>query len=268
MLETPHALGAVRRHTRASGRGQPFTAGRVGSCGAPTRQLAHLRSSWRDPHPGRSAAPVPCVGHAEPVTEPAHPSHALILDVDGVVSPVHSAGSPWGALVNAGNVFGPVLDALARRPGVSCWWLTSWTDQMRLAMDPFPGRAWPVVGSLDDQRGVGRSWWKMAAVQAWVARHPTVRSVAWCDDHLRGGRPAAARRWFRVPRRRGAAGGADHPRRAHPGAPRPARGVGELGNAASSVSVVEAGELLVRDASWSRRDTCLVPCCWHPAWHE
>jgi hypothetical protein len=139
------------------------------------------------------------------VTEPAAPSHALILDIDGVVSPVHPAGSPWGALVSAGNVFGPVLvapamcerlDALGRRPGVSCWWLTSWTEEMRRAMDPFPGRAWPVVGSLDDHQGPGRSWWKMAAMQEWVAQHPTVRSVAWCDDHLRGGRPAAARRWF------------------------------------------------------------------------
>ena len=75
------------------------------------------------------------------------PGKALIVDIDGVVSPVHGR-TAWGDDVTAGNVFGPVLvspglcarlDDLAQTPGLSCWWLTSWSVKMRAAMRPFPG---------------------------------------------------------------------------------------------------------------------------------
>lgn len=126
-----------------------------------------------------------------------------MVDVDGVVSPVHPTASPWGDLVRAGEVFGPVLvspalcarlDALAQTPGVACWWLSSWSSEMRVAMDPFPGREWPAIATPGDYSGAGRTWWKLAALEAWLAAHPEVRALAWCDDHLRGGRPAAVRR--------------------------------------------------------------------------
>jgi hypothetical protein len=135
---------------------------------------------------------------------------ALIVDVDGVVSAVRpQPGSlPWGDEQEVGNLFGPVLtspamrrrlNALNQLPDVACWWLTSWSGEMRARMISFPGAAWPVIAEPDlhsepatDRRG----WWKLAAVESWLAQHPEVRDVAWCDDHLRGGRPAAVRRRF------------------------------------------------------------------------
>ena len=135
------------------------------------------------------------------------PARAIILDVDGTVSAVHPTRRAWGDEMVAGNVFGPVLvsprlcarlDDLARQPGVSCWWLTSWTSQMRARMDPFPGRGWPVVAEAAAYSAVGRRWWKLTAVEHWLERHPEVHGVAWCDDSLRGGRPAAVRRRLRA----------------------------------------------------------------------
>jgi hypothetical protein len=138
-------------------------------------------------------------------TSPAQ--RVAIFDVDGVVSPIRPAESPWGGWTLAGDVVGPVLvapevcrrlDALDQIPGVACWWLTSWTSQMRAALDPFPGHGWPVVGHQTDYRDEEPSWWKLTAVVTWLHQHPEVRSIAWCDDHLRGGRPAAARRQLGV----------------------------------------------------------------------
>lgn len=117
---------------------------------------------------------------------------------------------PWSDEQVVGNVFGPVLvsptlcsrlEGLDRMPDVSCWWLTSWSAEMRGSMSGFPGRDWPVVAELDLRPGsvdAGRRgvWWKLRAVEDWLDRHPEIRHVAWCDDHLRGGRPAAVRRRF------------------------------------------------------------------------
>lgn len=133
----------------------------------------------------------------------SQPIRAVIVDVDGVVSPVHGAGTAWGDDVVAGRVFGPVivsptmctrLDQLNRVPGVDCWWLTSWDAEMRERMDPFPGREWPVITDLADAWVKARGWWKFDAVGAWLDRNPQVQGLAWCDDHLRGGRPPAIRR--------------------------------------------------------------------------
>lgn len=128
---------------------------------------------------------------------------ALILDVDGVVSPVGDSETLWGDEVVGGDVFGPVrisptlcarLEELSRTPGVSCWWLTSWSVEMRAGMHTFPGRDWPVVAEPSVATGPEQGWWKLAAVEIWLERHPELSAFAWCDDHLRGGRPAAIRR--------------------------------------------------------------------------
>jgi hypothetical protein len=131
-------------------------------------------------------------------------TRALVLDVDGVVSPLcgHTA---FGDDVVAGHVFTPVLvsptmctrlDELEQTPGVSCWWLTSWTAEMRAHMDPFPGRGWPSIG--EPPHRIGRRWWKLDALTSWLQRHPEIRSIAWCDDRLRPpARSAAARRELR-----------------------------------------------------------------------
>lgn len=72
--------------------------------------------------PGCHGVPVPV-----PASRPSPGARVVIVDVDGVVSPIHPVASPWGKLVRAGTVFGPVLvapavcdrlDALGRRSGV------------------------------------------------------------------------------------------------------------------------------------------------------
>lgn len=150
---------------------------------------------------------------ADPAPASACTTRVVIVDVDGVVSAVHPqpGALPWGDEHEVGNVFGPVLtsptlrmrlDAVNRLPDVSCWWLTSWSIEMRASMAGFPGAAWPVIAEPDLRAdsvlaNSGRSaWWKLAAVETWLDEHPHVRDVAWCDDHLRGGRPAAVRRRF------------------------------------------------------------------------
>lgn len=128
----------------------------------------------------------------------------VVVDVDGVVSGVHPANGQgaWGDEVTAGNVFGPVLvsptlcehlDALAELPGVQARWLTSWSKEMRDAMQPFPGRTWPTIA--DEDAGSGRRWWKLTALEAWLEEHPEVTSACWLDDHLRSpARAASVRR--------------------------------------------------------------------------
>lgn len=120
------------------------------------------------------------------------PDRALILDVDGVVSPVHGH-TAWGDDEVAGRVFGPVvvspamcrrLDELARDPGIESAWLTSWSHEMRRAIKPLPGADWPEVarvGGLDDDEV---SWWKWHALRAWLNPRPQLTRLAWCDDHL------------------------------------------------------------------------------------
>jgi hypothetical protein len=130
-------------------------------------------------------------------------THALVVDVDGVVSPIggHTA---WGDDVVAGDVFGPVytsptmcarLDRLAAQPGVTCWWLTSWSEQMRTAVAPFPGRSWVDFGTAEEPLPPSR-WWKLQALQQWLGSHDEIRSLAWCEDHLSPSRTEVTKRWL------------------------------------------------------------------------
>lgn len=143
-------------------------------------------------------------GHAVAAT-----TRVVIVDVDGVVSAVNPQPGvvPWGDERVVGNVFGPVLvsptlrerlDSLNQLSDVTCWWLTSWSSEMRASMVGLPGVEWPVIAEPDLSLGTGSRarWWKLAAVETWLDEHPEVRDVAWCDDHLRGGRPGAVRRRF------------------------------------------------------------------------
>lgn len=126
----------------------------------------------------------------------------VIVDVDGVVSPVHPTVSAWGDEVEVGRVFGPVLasatlalrlDALSALPGVECWWLTSWSSEMRAGMHAFPGGDWGTIAEPPTQ-SAARTWWKLDALSEWLPSRPDVKALAWCDDHLRGGRPRAVHR--------------------------------------------------------------------------
>ena len=130
-------------------------------------------------------------------------THALVVDVDGVISPINGH-TAWGDDVIAGDVFGPVytspamcaqLDELARLPDLTCWWLTSWSQQMRDATSPFPGRDWPAIedGTADEPPS---RWWKLQALRHWLAAHPQVTSLARCEDHLSPEGAAVVRRWL------------------------------------------------------------------------
>lgn len=122
---------------------------------------------------------------------------ALVLDVDGVVSPVHPDPHrpAWGDEIVVGNVFGPVLvsaelgqrlDELAQRPDLVCVWLTSWTPQMRMAMDPFPGRNWTDIGQQyrSTEAASDTGWWKWEALKTWLVSQSEITRLVWCDDDL------------------------------------------------------------------------------------
>ena len=73
---------------------------------------------------------------------------ALVMDVDGVVAPVHGT-TAWGDDVVGGRLFGPVLvsptpcarlDVIAAAPDVTGFWLTDRPPEARARMDPLPGR--------------------------------------------------------------------------------------------------------------------------------
>jgi hypothetical protein len=129
------------------------------------------------------------------------PSKLLILDVDGVVSPVHPVPGtlPWRDEIEVGDVFGPVLvsptlcarlDRLAQHPDLSCVWLTSWTPGMRARMKCFPGRTWPDIGQPQrnptggPERDHETEWWKWRALRSWLDTHTGISRIVWCDDDI------------------------------------------------------------------------------------
>ena len=61
-------------------------------------------------------------------------------------------------------------------------------------MHPFPGHDWLVIAEPVDVPDHDRRWWKLAAVEAWLDRNSRIGWLAWCDDHLQGGRREAVRR--------------------------------------------------------------------------
>jgi hypothetical protein len=137
----------------------------------------------------------------------------VVVDVDGVVSPVHGS-TAWGDDVLAANLFGPVsvspalvahLEAWSKIPEVQCLWLSSWPEETRQSMERFPGHDWAVL-QLADTPGRGRGWWKLAALEAWLTSRvagtlparaqAAVGTVVWLDDHLHSAsrRASCARR--------------------------------------------------------------------------
>lgn len=119
---------------------------------------------------------------------------AVVVDVDGVVSPVHGR-TDWGDDVVAGRVFGPVqvspklchrLDRLTATPGVCGVWLTDWDAEMRASMHPFPGHSWSAIDRPwnHEHSRAPRRWWKFPALLGWLDANHNVRTVVWADDHL------------------------------------------------------------------------------------
>lgn len=111
------------------------------------------------------------------------PTAALVVDVDGVVSPVHGR-TDWGDDVVAGQVFRDVYVSreLCRRLGRIAYvadlcavWLTDWNAEMRAAMEPFPARDWTAIDRPPDGFGAAaetRGWWKSSALLDWLDRPP------------------------------------------------------------------------------------------------
>ena len=106
------------------------------------------------------------------------PSAALVLDVDGVLSPLHGH-TTWGDDQIAGDLFGPVhlspalvlrLEAITGQPHVLAAWLTDWPARWRTRMRGFPGRDWPDIGEAH-RKSLPRSpgtWWKPLALREWL----------------------------------------------------------------------------------------------------
>ena len=127
------------------------------------------------------------------MTEPA--TAALILDVDGVVSPIHGP-TAWGDDQIAGYLSEPVLvsptltrrlDSLAGRPDVTAAWLTGWPASARRRLLGFPGRDWPDIGLTPTGRLTNDTgaWWKPAVLRDWLdSSGPQVRRLVWCDDYI------------------------------------------------------------------------------------
>lgn len=146
---------------------------------APPETLGEEPSSSQRPQPGRRRVLV-------------------VVDVDGVVSPLHG-DTAWTDDTEVGDLFGPVvispalaahLDALNAIPDVTCMWLTDWTPEMRARMRTFPGSDWPWL-ERQDRPSASRSWWKFAALHSWLSnlsnRTPRTEffdSLAWLDDDL------------------------------------------------------------------------------------
>jgi hypothetical protein len=128
-------------------------------------------------------------------------NRALVLDVDGVVSPVHGK-TAWGDDVVAGTLFGPVLvsptlcarldEITAAAPDLAGFWLTDWFPETRARMDACPGRSWASI-ARPASTPTGRTWTKWPAMQAWLDDHPEVTTLVWCDDHLTRSRRATIR---------------------------------------------------------------------------
>lgn len=128
----------------------------------------------------------------------------LVLDVDGVVSPIPGP-TAWGDDVVSGHLFGPTITSprmcnrldwlVSLSPILQGMWLTDWSPRMRAEMNPLPGRDWPavadpVVGFDRGREWAGDrwqscTWWKWWALHEWISTHPEIERVVWVDDHLR-----------------------------------------------------------------------------------
>ncbi|AXV10173.1 putative secreted protein (plasmid) [Euzebya pacifica] len=121
---------------------------------------------------------------------------ALVIDVDGVLSPYTSANDPaWGdgwadvAPTISGRTISLRLnarmgDAVARL-GAPMFWLTTWDDKANDHVAPALG--WPrlpVIGPW--QRMDGSHAHKLAALTGWLADTGTAGPVVWVDDEFHG----------------------------------------------------------------------------------
>lgn len=137
----------------------------------------------------------------------------LVLDVDGVFNafPPVSLGRAgvgpieWGweceptevEVIKFPITYSTLLieriNALAERPDVTPYWLTTWLDRAPMDLCPalgLNGAQWPVLGTEDYHSTINRSWWKFPAIKRHV--EATDHRVVWVDDDLAFDREAQA----------------------------------------------------------------------------
>lgn len=142
---------------------------------------------------------------------------AIFSDVDGVILPKFPGGTPPQGATTWRTVSSPsqeasyyqpaILNALRKHPADHKIWLTSWLDDASDAFDDKVGQ-WSVL-SPEDQRyewwhsGI-TDWWKANLLLEWIAEHPEVTHVVWCEDELNDeDRVEAARTVYNEIRRMG-----------------------------------------------------------------
>jgi hypothetical protein len=109
---------------------------------------------------------------------------AVLLDIDGVLIPFGAPDAGWGDWTRHPShvdlILSPGMMAGLRGLPADVHWLTSWGPTANEVLGPFIG--WPPLRVLDEV-SVTRRWWKLEAVEEFLAASSYGR-VAWLDDDL------------------------------------------------------------------------------------
>jgi hypothetical protein len=127
------------------------------------------------PDPQAFTAPTPAAGAA---------SDVLLLDIDGVLSPLTPAPDAL-EIPGAGGTMrvNPRLARAVADLGVQVSWASNRSATETSDLTAAAGL--PAAPGLDQTDGTGDlGWWKVEALAAWLTRHPEVRRVAFVDDEL------------------------------------------------------------------------------------
>lgn len=150
-----------------------------------TGLASEMLDDWVSPAPTADGFGFP---GAAAVGNNDHSSNVVFLDVEGVVTPIgRMAGDPaWGDWapsdfpgMGAAGVSPRMLSHLGTLPA-SLVWCTDWPHPNEM-FAPAVGRGeLPVLYTGTSEHG----WWKLDAVESWLAENPWVRKVVWVDEKL------------------------------------------------------------------------------------
>jgi hypothetical protein len=119
----------------------------------------------------------------------AHEENVVIIDVDGVFSPVNSATTDpaWGPVELRtawgfdGTAVSPDMGRALGAAPAHLAWLTDWQENANPAFADLIGRG--DLPWLDKSAGDSYGWWKLNAVVSYMTKLGMSRAV-WMDDHL------------------------------------------------------------------------------------
>lgn len=140
-----------------------------------------------DPEPEDLPVVVEEIGAADPVADEVRPvSHraALILDIDGVMAPFAPNGSTVDLDVpGLGNIHVDVraVERFAELD-VDVVYATDWEDDSATRVFT-RGLRRDTIPSIGKAPRSDR-WWKVDAIEKWIAEHPETRSIIWVDDRM------------------------------------------------------------------------------------